>query len=87
MWSSVQTYSKLLQAVLKHDKRLLSEEIWCLAEQDALGAIGAKVPVPLVSLPRKVAPNERLAGVLMPRCCNAVRSKPQFPNNRTSKFE
>lgn len=48
-------FSKLLQAVLRHDKRLLSEETWRLAEQDALKAIGAKVPVPMVRIVREIS--------------------------------
>ncbi|KAF8311387.1 beta-lactamase/transpeptidase-like protein [Clavulina sp. PMI_390] len=47
--SSTQAYCKLLQAVLRHDKRLLREESsWVFAEGDALGKMGIRLPVPRV---------------------------------------
>lgn len=49
IWSSTQTFCKLLQAALAHDPRLLTEETWRLAERDALECMGIKVPVPRVS--------------------------------------
>ncbi|KAF8316593.1 beta-lactamase/transpeptidase-like protein [Clavulina sp. PMI_390] len=46
--SSTQAYSVLLQAALKHDTRILSEETWSLAEGDALAGTNIKIPVPRV---------------------------------------
>ena len=47
-WSSTQTYSKLLQAVLRRDTRLLSETTWELAMKDDLTGRGLAVPRPRV---------------------------------------
>ncbi|KAF8316588.1 hypothetical protein DL93DRAFT_743905 [Clavulina sp. PMI_390] len=46
--TSTQAYSIVLQAVLKHDTRLLSEEMWELAEGDALVGTNSKIPVPRI---------------------------------------
>ncbi|KAF8316592.1 beta-lactamase/transpeptidase-like protein [Clavulina sp. PMI_390] len=48
LMASTQAYSILLQAVLKHDIRLMSEEMWTLAEEDALAGTDIKIPVPRV---------------------------------------
>src|SRR6266481_2007062 len=34
IFASLQTYAKLLQAVLNHDPRILSEEVWQMAIKD-----------------------------------------------------
>lgn len=46
IFASLQTYAKLLQAVLNHDPRILSEEVWKTAIKDDLTDRGIKVPRP-----------------------------------------
>lgn len=46
VWTSTQAFSKILQAIVRHDPKLLSEATWRLAEQDALEDTGIKMPVP-----------------------------------------
>ncbi|KAF8319112.1 hypothetical protein DL93DRAFT_278069 [Clavulina sp. PMI_390] len=46
--ASTQAFSILLQAMLNHDPRLLSKELWAIAEGDALAGTNIKIPVPRV---------------------------------------
>ncbi|KAF8309056.1 beta-lactamase/transpeptidase-like protein [Clavulina sp. PMI_390] len=48
LMASTQAFSILLQAVLKHDTRLLSEKTWIFAEGDALAGTNIKIPIPRV---------------------------------------
>lgn len=44
---SMQSFSKILQAVLNHDSRLLSKETWELAVKDQTTSKGIKMEIPL----------------------------------------
>jgi methyl acetate hydrolase len=45
--ASCQAYAKVLQAVLNHDTRILSEDVWQMATKDDSKSRGVKMPKPL----------------------------------------
>ena len=54
LFTSIRTYSKLLQAVMRRDTKLLSKRTWELALADQLKDRGIKVPRPRVCVHRSI---------------------------------
>lgn len=46
LWAKLPAFTKVIQAILREDARLLSKGVWDIATRDDLGPRGLKVPSP-----------------------------------------
>lgn len=46
LWGKLPAFTKVIQAILSEDTRLLSKNVWYIATRDDLGPRGLKVPSP-----------------------------------------